>query len=444
MFLNAIATPDTIKNRMSTKILSFKEEPKPLTPESGATPFPNLTRKRVAVIVFSYFPSDPRVYRAASVLAEAGAIVDLFCLRKEGEPKSENLEGIELTRINIKKSRGGKLAYVKEYLAFTAAAFAWLTRRSLKRRYEVVHVHNMPDFLVFSALFAKWRGSRIVLDLHDPMPEVFIAKYGMKENSFPIRLLKWVEKLSIGFADLVLTPNLAFERLFTARNKTKGKVQIIMNSPLEELFPLRSPVSPAKREKEDPFALMYHGTLVERHGLHVALKALAKLEGDFPGLVFFIYGAKTPYLTETVLPLVKELHLEDRVHYLGEQSQTVIAAAIERSDLGIIPNLRSAFTELNFPTRIFEYLALGKPVLVPQTPGISDYFGPENMLFFRWGSEEEEEADLATKIEWVFKHPIEARLLAGRGQEIYRHYLWQAERARFLQLIATLVKLKNG
>src|SRR6266403_3654661 len=77
----------------------------------------SLRGKRVAVIVFSYFPSDPRVFRAARALAGAGAEVDLFCLRKSNEaglmePASERVSGVNVTRASTKKSRAGKLVYV--------------------------------------------------------------------------------------------------------------------------------------------------------------------------------------------------------------------------------------------------------------------------------------------------------------------------------------------
>jgi len=356
----------------------------------------------------------------------------------------ESLSGVNVTRVGIKKSRAGKLAYIKQYVAFTAAAFAWLSKRSLKLRYHLVHVHNMPDFLVFSALLAKLLGSKVVLDLHDPMPEVFIAKYGLKPNHPLLHLLRFIEKLSIGFADLVLTPNRAFEKLFTSRSGPQEKIEIVMNSPLEEVFPLVSPPPVDEgRKKDDPFRLMYHGTLVERHGLHTAINALFDLLDDYPGLTFDIYGAPTPYLTGTILPLIDELGLQEKVRYHGEKSLTEIAKAVTECDLGLIPNLQSAFTEINFPTRIFEYLALGKPVVVPRTPGIEDYFDSEDIIFFDWQKDntrgQDEEEELAEKIEWIFQHPIETRILVGRGQAIYLRHLWQAERQRFLRLILALV-----
>ena len=420
---------------MSSKIISMPSQ------SSRQVDPACLSGKRIAVIVFSYFLTDPRVYRETSALAAAGAEVEVLCLRKSDEPLKERRNNINITRAPVKKSRAGKLAYVAQYATFTAFAFGWLTRRVLGKRFDLVHVHNMPDFLVFAALPAKLAGAKVVLDLHDPMPEVFLAKYDLSPNHLLLRTLRLIEKLSIRFADLVLTPNTAFRELFASRSGPEEKIRIVMNSPLEETFPLTVPDDAPRRGEEDRFTLMYHGTLVERHGLHTAINAFASLAGTFPGLRFYLFGAETEYLTGTILPLIERLGLQGDVKYFGEQSQKSIATAIRACDLGLIPNLKSAFTEINFPTRIFEYLALGRPVLVPETPGIQDYFGSDNMLFFAWGGNEEEE--LATKIQWVFEHPAEVRALVEKGQEVYRANAWPVQKETFLKAVSGLVKRKK-
>ena len=85
--------------------------------------------------------------------------------------------------------------------------------------------------------------------------------------------------------------------------------------------------------------------------------------------------------------------VQDCVHYLGPKSLEELVREVESCDLGIIPNPRNAFTEINTPTRIFEYLALGKPVIAPRTVGIQDYFGQESLLYFEPGNPK----DLAVK-----------------------------------------------
>src|ERR1019366_9968515 len=94
------------------------------------------------------------------------------------------------------------------------------------------------------------------------------------------------------------------------------------------------------------------------------------------------------------------LGLESCIRYLGPKCLEELVQEIESCDVGIIPNQRNPFTDINTPTRIFEYLALGKPVVAPRTPGIQDYFDPESLLFFEAGNAQ----DFAEKIEYVYSH----------------------------------------
>jgi glycosyltransferase involved in cell wall biosynthesis len=394
--------------------------------------------KRAAAIVFSYYPSDVRVMRSAQAMHDAGMEVELLCLQQFfDEPRRENIAGVEVFRTAVKKRRGGKLSYAFQYLTFFVRSFFWLFRRQLGRRYDVVHIHNMPDFLVFSAVFAKLLGGQIVLDLHDPTPEIFISVYGLAVDHWLVRSLRYIEKLSVSFADLVVTPNIAFRDLFVARSCPRNKIEIVMNSPLEEVFPFTEPQEElsASRSTTANFVVMYHGTLVERHGLHTAVEAIARLRQVMPNLRFHIYGEETAYLRDLVLPLVEKLELKDRVRYFGEEPQDVISRAISSCDLGLVPNLRTVFTEINLPTRIFEYLALGKPVIVPDTQGIRDYFGADEMLFFEPG----EVKSLASQMQWVFENPESTRVLLRAGQEVYRRHLWKEEERRLMDRVSRLV-----
>jgi glycosyltransferase involved in cell wall biosynthesis len=406
--------------------------------ERVSAPVSGLENKCAAVVVFSYYPSDTRVMRAARAMVKAGMQVQLLCLRQHpAEPCREQLDGVEIERVRIKKRRSGKVAYIFQYLVFFLHSLCWVSWRHLIRRYDVIHVHNMPDFLVFCAAFAKRLGARVVLDLHDPSPEVFRSIYGLDQGDWIVRQLLRVERLSIWFADMVLTPNITFQSLFAARSCARSKVEIVMNSPLDEVFPLREPPDGEMGEsrKLGHFFVMFHGTLVKRHGLHTAVEAMARLKGRIPGLCFHVYGEQTEYVLNEILPLVEKLGMADQVKFFGEQPQEVIAEAVGHCDLGLVPNLRNVFTELNFPTRIFEYLALGKPVIVPDTLGIKDYYGVGDILFFEPGSIE----SLASQIEWAFNHPAELAGLVRRGQTVYRRHLWKLEEEKFLRLITRLV-----
>jgi hypothetical protein len=120
------------------------------------------------MVVFSSYPADPRPRRAIEAMLDEGATIDLICLADEKLPRSETRNGLTISRLPIQHSRGGVFSYLYQYFAFIGAS-AWLFGvRGLRHRYDLIHVHNMPDVLVFSAILPKILGAKVILDQHDP------------------------------------------------------------------------------------------------------------------------------------------------------------------------------------------------------------------------------------------------------------------------------------
>lgn len=399
----------------------------------------SLSGMRAAVVLYSNYASDPRPRREAEALKRAGMEVDVICLRQNrATPWREEINGINVFHLPLKRRRSTKATYVLQYTWFLVSGFFLLSAWSMKSRYKLVHVHNMPDFLVFSGILPRLLGAKIILDLHDPMPELFRSIYGLTDEHFLVRWLKKMERRSIAFADLVLTPNTAFKELFAARSCPANKIETVMNSPETTIFnPEKYPAAAEMPGRNKSFTLMYHGLLVERHGLDLAIQAVAQLRAEIPTIKLHMYGEPTEYLKK-IMGLVRELGLENVVLFHGYQDLNEIAKEISGIDLGLIPNRLSAFTQINFPTRIFEYLAMNKPVLVPSTRGIRDYFDDGELLFFEGGNVD----DLAAKIKWAYQHPAELRQLMASGRRIYKTKCWDSEEQRFLGLVDDLVQAR--
>jgi glycosyltransferase involved in cell wall biosynthesis len=393
--------------------------------------------RRVGMVVFSYYPADPRPRRAAEALVKEGMEVDVVCLGGiKGVPKRETVNGVDVLRVPLTRQRGGALRYMFQYLAFLLSTMAVLGFRSLTRRYDLVHVHNMPDFLVFSALVPKALGAKVILDLHDPMPELMMAIFNLHQDSLPVRTLRRLERLSIRLADLVLTVNLACKRLFTARSCRPEKITVVMNSPDEDIFGFE-PISPdiaVRRTQRKPFVLMYHGSMVERNGLGLAIEALARIRESIPSVELRIYGPENPFLVR-VMETVAAKGLSDVVRYLGPRRLEDIVAAIADCDVGIIPPEPNVFAPITTPTRIFEYLALGKPVIVPRVPGIQDYFSEDSLIFFELGNAE----DLARQVEFVYAQSAEVVEIVKRGQGVYSTHVWHEERKTLVNVTCELL-----
>lgn len=406
-----------------------------LTEQSTEVQSGHLRGKRVGIVVLSSYPFDPRPRRTADALMRCGMSVDYICVTDGKAPWHEKTNGINVIRVPINHQRGGSLGYAYQYSAFILASAVILAARSWLGRYHLIYINNMPDILVASALLPKMFGAKVILDLHDPMPELMMTIFRKNADSRSVQLLKWLEKWSMARADQILTPNIAFKRIFTARSCPEEKVAVIMNSPDESIFPFRPASIPALNSRSNkPVVVMYHGTLVERNGLEVAVEAFACLRNKLPTAQLHIYGKPTPFL-ERVMQSVREHGLQQRVLHLGGKSLEQIAGAIDACDVGVVPNPRNVFTDINMPTRIFEYLARGKPVIAPRTTGIQDYFDEGSLLFFEPGNPSE----LAQKIEFVASHPRETLAITERGQQVYKAHAWKQERETLVRLVEKLL-----
>jgi glycosyltransferase involved in cell wall biosynthesis len=388
-----------------------------------------LEGKRVAMVMYSSYPDDPRPRRAIDALVGEGAKVELICLGQPDKAKGGTSDTIRVSRVPIQHKRGGKLGYFFQYGAFLSISSLLVALRSLTRRYHLVYIHNMPDILVMSALLPKLFGAKVVLDLHDPMPELMTTIFGLDKDKSSVRLIRSMEKWSIARANLVVTVNVACRRIFSSRSCKAEKIVVVMNAPDSKIFPFR----PAKAEnstqqaQDKSFAFMYHGSMVERNGLDLAVEAFALVREKMPNVELRAFGSRTPYL-ERVLETARAKGMQDVVHYLGPRKLEELVHDIESCDVGVIPNQRNPFTDINTPTRIFEYLAIGKPVIAPNTLGIRDYFDEQSLMYFEPGNAE----SLAKQMLHAYSHRSELAQIASKGQRIYLEHTWEQERETLL------------
>lgn len=383
---------------------------------------------RVVMVAFSYYLFEPRIRRESEALADAGYEVDVVCVQKENEPSEEIVHNVRIYRMPLQRKRGSKLRYIWEYFYFTFSAFLKITSLHFKNKYQIVCAHNMPDFLVFTGLIPRLMGAKIILDLHDPMPEVFMTKYEKDEKNFIIRTLIFLEKISVKFSKVVFTPNIAFKNLFL-RSCPAEKMHIVMNSPDENIF---TPRNPDNKPDPNKFTVMYHGSIVERNGLDIALYAIAKLKDKIPNLTFQVYGEGD--FVPRFLELIKELQIENCVNYHGQTSLENIVAALEKVDLGVVPNKSNAFTQLNVPTRIFECLRMNKPIVAPATRGVLDYFDKSNLFLFEPGNAD----DLAKTILEVYENPEQRQVILEAGIKILQEHAWENEKQLWIKVFDQL------
>jgi glycosyltransferase involved in cell wall biosynthesis len=410
------------------------------------------TGLRVGMLAYTEYLTDPRVRREAQALADRGDQVDFLCLRQPGSPSRrkvrshwQDVDGVHVCYLPFKKYQGGnQIAYLLSYILFLFLSAFWLTGLYMRRRYQVIQVHTMPDFLIFAALVPRIFGCKLILDMHDLTSDLYSVKF----RSPLLRPLVWglrlQERLSAGLAHHVVTVHEPYRQVLIQRGIKPQKISVLMNAPDDRIF------SMAVRETgklpastiggAESFTLVYHGTIVARYGLDVMLRAVALLRehnnGNGPSLRLVVYGKGDDL--PRLLALRSELGLDDVTYFHGKHVPLEqLPALLIQADLAVVPNLSNPFTDYVLPTKLMEYAAIGVPAVVARTPVVSQYFDDEMVSYFTPG----DARDLAQRIDTLAHDPARRRALARNAhQRFTQRYNWTAIKQGYYALVDSLCR----
>lgn len=383
---------------------------------------------RIAVLRQGLFELDPRCQREVHALLQEGHEVDVICRRDEGRPRIERDGRLTVRRLPIRLRRGGALTYLADYALFFVAAFVLLTWLHLRRRYRLVQVHSLPDPLVFAALVPKLTGARVILDLHECMPEFFSTKFGRPLDHWAVRGVAAVERASIRFADFAITCTEQMREAFIGRGADADRIGVVHNAAEEDVFdPSRHP--PHARDN-GRFTLICHGSVEERYGLDTAIKAVASLADEIPELRLQIYGKGTqlPELRE----LASQLDVRDRVDFTGTWVPIdELVGAIAAADGGIVAMKRDVFRDLVHCNKMYDLIAMRRPVITSRTRSVQAYFSDEAFLYFT----ADDPDDLARAIRRLYAEPeLGERLVEQAGEEV-EPYRWPRQREQYKRYV---------
>ena len=391
---------------------------------------------RVCIIRHDYYPRENHVRRDAEAVRDAGYQVDIICSKLKNEKNSEIVDRINVYRMPISHQRGGPLRYIIEYPAFFILSFIKLTLLHLEKKYAIIEVDTMPDFLIFVTVVPKLLGAKTILYMFEAMPEIFASKHKVSHQHLIVRLLGIIERIASSYADRIITVNEVIKKVFVSRKVPASKIVVILNSPDEEIFKRESYVN-GYMKKRKCFVLVCHGTILKRYGFQTAIKAVSLLRNKISDLRLEIVG-NGEYIEELV-SLVNHLNLEDVVNFRGYLSLNEIPNLIMESDIGLVPIAKDNFTDLMLPNKLFEYIALGRAVISSNLMTIRTYFNNDSILFF----ESNNEKDLARCIFQLYQNPAKRRSLVANATRIYEKYRWSKMKKQYLKVYEGLTNRKQ-
>lgn len=348
--------------------------------------------KKILFVAYKFFDEDPRIVREAAACLRNGYKIDVICVGRTKEEYAEPPDGVTLFSPVIERKRASKLRYIFEYLYFFLYSFLLSAYLQIKRKYKIVQVFVMPELLVFSVIISKLLGAKILMDWEDPSLEVYYTKYSERKGGFYASAIKIIEKLAVNLSDVVITPNIGFNKSFRKRGINTDKFKIVMNAPDSAIFGNHETRS--NRISPKHYSILFNGTIFERHGLHVAIKAIEKVKKKKDSVMLYIVGDGENDYKQRCKELIYELNLEENVTFIPRLLIEEIPPIIHSTDAGIVPNISTPFTEINMPQRILEFGLLKKPIIIPRLSGILDYISEEEAYFFK----PDNEHDLAKAI----------------------------------------------
>jgi glycosyltransferase involved in cell wall biosynthesis len=387
------------------------------------------------MLAYSVYPADSRVRREAESLVQRGDDVTVVCLNEPDAPRRETIDGVQVHRSLIRRYRGSSYGYLASYLLFLGYSLFKLSFSHIKHRYQVVQVHTMPDFLVFATLVPRLLGARILLDVHDLVPELYMTKFDVSASSPVIRAVKGIERMSVRYAHRAIAVSEPHLSALVGHGNSSDKFVNLLNVPDERYFFYRGFGVTGNRGR---FEIVYHGTVEKRYGLETALEAVKLLKADIPGIRLSIIGDGSDL--DRLVDRAQTMNLNGQVTFEKKYTQPQLMSRLSSADVGVVPLVIDQFTRFTIPTKMLEYVTIGIPVLITRIEAVEVYFDTAMVMYFEAG----DSRDLAGKLLDLYHNPARRQQLVDNALRFTSTYCWERQKQTYYRLLDELTEMDQN
>jgi len=184
------------------------------------------------------------------------------------------------------------------------------------------------------------------------------------------------------------------------------------------------------KDFDRPLELIYTGTVMKERGRDVMLEALALVNRHRVRARLTFVGA-LPDQFEYCNRRASELGISQQIHVVGRISGDEVPEALALADIGLCIWEDKLYWRFNPPTKLFEYLVAGLPVLASRIQTHTAYIRDwENGLIFEYNAE-----SLAQRISEIWKRRDCLAAFSARAAASGRRYLWESIEPQFLQAL---------
>lgn len=386
---------------------------------------------RICMVAYSEYESDNRVRRYAETLAKRGDRVDVISIWSPHHSGVSPvvINGVTVYRIQCREHiERSRWSYASRTVRFMVVCCCYLIRLQRRSGFDVIHIHNMPDFLVFAAWYSKLNGARLILDIHDAVPELFASKFRTALKPVYVFILAAIEKLSSQFVDHVIVANHLWFDTITRRSVSPDRCSVIVNHVDPDLFIRRQ-----RTRSDDKVIILFPGSLQWHQGVDIAIEAFAEVREKVPCAEFHIYSGGGGKEKELRL-LVQSLGLENSVRFFPSVHIEEIVQVIANADLGVVPKRADAFGNEAYSTKIMEFMSQGVPVVAARTKIDTFYYEEGVVHFFEPGNHRA----MANAIMDVIHDTKLRASLVLRGYDYVERNGWHCKKDEYLNLVDAL------
>jgi glycosyltransferase involved in cell wall biosynthesis len=245
--------------------------------------------------------------------------------------------------------------------------------------------------------------------------------------------------MSIGLASAAVTVNAAMRDRLVSMGISPEKLGVVANSPSLARF---DPGSLPRRAfaADGTVRLVYAGALTPVYEVDVAIDAVARLRSQRPDLVVAleVYGRGDN--AEPLADRARDRGVADRVTFHGRIPIEAVPRAVAAGDIGIAPTRRDPFTDVSLSTKVFEYAAMGKPVVASRLPMVEKTFPEGTVATYEPGNARA----LAEAILATVDDPLAREAAVERTAAIVAERAWEHEAASYLRLVDRLALDTRG
>jgi len=367
---------------------------------------------KVCILTSVHPPFDPRIFhKEAQTLVQAGYEVVLIAPH---DKESENVDGVQIMGLPRYRRR------------FYRPLNWWrILRMALRQKADVYHFHD-PELLPVGWLLRRLGVGHVIYDCHEYYAEAMAARTWIPHILRPLTRIAFEVFESQIAASLSAVVGVADDQPLSFEGIT-----LLYNFPAKESFVASTSVVRNKRQ------LIYVGQLSRPRGVLVFVEIMHLLK-KYDGVELLLLGRFDSESTkDEVQSLIADVDLTERIHFLGQIPYADLKSYLLRATVGLVPLQPMSQYLKVIPTKMFEYMACGLPVVASDLPLIRRFIGDLDcgLLVDPTDPQAHVEAIL-----YLLDHPDEAQRMGENGRRaIEEKYNWDSEGRKLLRLYKELL-----